>query len=252
MDKFDILSVNYHDTKNEKYNYAVLPWGATEPHNYHLSYLTDCYLAHDIAADAVKKAYEKSHIKGMILPFVPFGTQNAGQRELPFCIHTSYDTQRGILTDIVTSLNYQGIKVLIIVNGHGANNFRNMIRDLAVSFPDFLIVVSDWFKIVPQKGYFEEPDDHAGEMETSVLMYYRPEQVDLSIAGDGKYTPFKAKSLQEGVGWTPRNWSKVSTDTGVGNPHKSSAEKGKRYADVVSDKLADMFIELCNDDIYEK
>lgn len=251
MDKFDILSVNYHDTKDLKYDYAVLPWGATEPHNYHLPYLTDCFLSHDIAADAVRKAYEKGEVRGMILPAVPFGTQNAGQRELPFCIHTSYDTQRGILTDIVRSLDYQGIKTLIIVNGHGANNFRNMIRDLAVNYPDFLIVVSDWFRIIHPKGYFEEPDDHAGEMETSVMIHYRPELVDMSIAGDGKYIPFKAKSLQEGTGWTPRNWSKISKDTGVGNPHKSSAEKGKKYAKAVSDKLAEMFIELGSEDIYE-
>jgi len=248
--KSDLLTANYNDIRTEKYSYAVLPWGATEPHNYHLPYLTDCYLAHNIAVDAVTKAYQAYQVKGMVLPPVPFGSQNPGQFELPFCIHARYETQKAILTDIVNSLNKQGISKLIIVNGHGGNSFRNMIRDLAVDYPDFLVSIANWYNILPQDEYFEEKDDHAGEMETSVLMHYRPELVDLSLAGDGRYTPFKSSMLREGVGWIPRNWSKVSSDTGVGCPHKSTAEKGKKYADAVCDKLARLFMELANDLAY--
>ncbi|MBK5719809.1 creatininase family protein [Dysgonomonas sp. Marseille-P4677] len=248
--QFDILSAIYNDTKNQKYDYAVLPWGATEPHNYHLPYLTDCYLAHYISVDAVKEAYSQDNIRGMVLPPIPLGAQNPGQRELPFCLHTRYETQKAILTDIVSSLDCQGIQILIIVNGHGGNNFKNMIRDLAVDYPHFLIVVSDWFAIPPQKDFFEEKDDHAGEMETSVLMHYRPELVDLSLAGEGAYSPFKSESLQNGTGWTPRNWAKVSQDTGIGNPKKSSAQKGKLCAEDVSKKLAALFRDLVKGEIY--
>lgn len=252
MTKLDILSASYNDTKDQEFHYAVLPWGATEPHNYHLPYLTDCYLAHDIAADAVRKAYDNKQVKGMMLPPIPLGAQNPGQLDLPFCLHTRYETQKAILTDIVASLHRQGIFRLIIVNGHGGNNFKNMIRDLAVDYPFFLIAVSDWFSIVPQEGYFEEDDDHAGELETSVLMHYRPELVNLPVAGDGTYYPFRSEALREGVAWIPRNWSKISDDTGVGNPHKSTPEKGARYADVVTDKLADLFDQLVNGDIYAR
>lgn len=249
--QFDMLSVSYNDIKDKKFDYAILPWGATEPHNYHLPYLTDCYLAHDIAVDAVRQAYEKASINGMVLPPITLGSQNPGQWNLPFCIHTRYETQKAILTDIVSSLNCQGIHKLIILNGHGGNNFKNMLRDLAVDFPDFLIVASDSFKIVPNEGFFEERDDHAGEMETSVLMYYRPELVNLSVAGDGNYKPFASQALRKGTGWTPRNWAKVSQDTGIGNPHKSSAEKGKKYAEAVVCELADLFIDLVNGEIYK-
>lgn len=248
--RFDMLSAIYNDTKNQKYDYAVLPWGATEPHNYHLPYLTDYYLAHDISVDAVIKAYDVYKVKGMVLPPIPLGSQNPGQRELPFCLHARYETQKAILTDIVSSLDYQGIKTLIIINGHGGNSFKNMIRDLAVDYPHFLVVVSDWFSIPVQKEFFEEKDDHAGEMETSVMMHYHPELVDLELAGEGTYTPFKTQSLQDGIGWTPRNWGKVSKDTGIGNPKKSSAEKGKRCAEAVSQKLADLFRDLVKKEIY--
>lgn len=251
MIKFDILSASYQDTKNEKYDYAVLPWGATEPHNYHLPYLTDCYLAHGISIEAIEKAYRQAKVKGMALPPIPFGSQNPGQTGLPFCLHARYETQKAILSDIVASLYRQGMDKLIIVNGHGGNSFKNMIRDMAVDYPHFLIAVSNWYAIVPQKEYFDIPGDHADEVETSVLMHYHPELVDLSVAGDGTYKPFKANSLCEGVAWTPRDWSKVSVDTGIGNPHYSTAEKGKKYAEAVTDKLAALFIEISKGDIYQ-
>lgn len=249
--QFDMLYASYNDIKDKKFDYAVLPWGATEPHNYHLPYLTDCYLAHDIAMDAVRYAHEKESIRGMVLPPITLGSQNPGQWNLPFCIHTRYETQKAILSDVVFSLNRQGIKKLVILNGHGGNSFKNMLRDLAVDFPDFLIIASDSFKIIPYEDFFEEKDDHAGEMETSVLMHYRPELVNLSVAGDGSYTPFASEALRKGTGWTPRNWGKVSRDTGIGNPKKSTAEKGKKYVEAVVCELAGLFIDLAKGQIYK-
>lgn len=248
--QFDMLYTSYNDAKDKKFDYVVLPWGATEPHNYHLPYLTDCYLAHDIAVDAARKAHEKAGVCGMILPPVTFGSQNPGQWNLPFCIHTRYETQKAILTDIVSSLHCQGFDKLIILNGHGGNSFKNMFRDLAVDFPDFILIACDSFKVIPMDEYFEEKDDHAGEMETSVLMHYRPELVDLSVAGEGISIPFKSESLRKGIGWMPRNWSKVSRDTGTGNPMKSTAEKGKRYTDAVTSELANLFIDVAKENIY--
>lgn len=248
---FDMLSAKYADVKDVHYDYAVLPWGATEPHNYHLPYLTDCYLAHNISVDAVKKAFQQAGIRGMVLPPIPLGSQNPGQHDFPFCIHTRYETQKAILADIVASLNRQGVNKLIIVNGHGGNNFRNMIRDLSFDYPTFTVVVSNWYAILPQSDFFEEKDDHAGEMETSVMMHYHPQLVDLSLAGDGCYKPFKSEALNDGVGWMPRCWTKVSEDTGVGNPHKSTAEKGQKCAEAVCGKLAELFVEICKGEIYQ-
>ncbi|NDV94537.1 creatininase family protein [Dysgonomonas sp. 521] len=246
----DLSIETYGNIKDISYSFAVLPWGATEPHNYHLPYLTDCYLAHDIAVDATAKAWDKFGAKGMVLPPIPLGAQNPGQREQPFCLHARYETQKCVLTDIVESLNYQGIHILVIMNGHGGNSFKQMIRDLAVDYPQMTIASCDWFTVEPQDGYFENKDDHAGEMETSVMMHYHPGLVNLAMAGDGESKPFNIDSLNAKVAWIPRNWSKVSVDTGIGNPKKSSAEKGKRFADVVTDKIAKLFDELVNKSIY--
>ena len=139
---------------------------------------------------------------------------------------------------------------MVIVNGHGGNNFKNMIRDLSMDYPDFLIACSEWFTVLPAKDYFDQPGDHADELETSVMMHYHPELVNLEEAGEGRYKPFAIKSLQEKVAWIPRDWQKVSDDTGIGNPTLATAEKGKRYAEAVAEKYAKLFSELAREAVY--
>lgn len=252
-ENIDLTVSCYGEVKALTYDLAILPWGATEPHNQHLPYLTDSILSQAIALDAVRKARTESKVLCMVLPPVAMGSQNPGQRELSFCIHSRYETQKAILTDIVASLHHQGLKKLVIINGHGGNNFKNMIRDLAMDFPDFLIATTEWFTIVPPDGYFEAKDDHAGELETSVMLHYHPEWVHLSIAGEGKSKTFALASLHEKIAWVPRNWQKITEDTGIGDPRKATAEKGKRYADAVTAKLSQLFTELaqCNDIYHE-
>jgi creatinine amidohydrolase len=105
--------------------------------------------------------------------------------------------------------------------------------------------------VEPRKDYFDEAfDDHVGEQETSVMMHYHPELVDLSTAGTGESRPFNIDGLNAKTGWVPRDWSKVTTDTGVGNPLKSTAEKGARYATAVTDKIAAMINELVTKELY--
>lgn len=248
--KLDLSVANYGNTRNEQYALAVLPWGATEPHNLHLPYLTDAILSHDVAVDAAVIARAKFGFNTMVMPAMPLGAQNPGQRDLKFCVHYRHSTQMAVLSDIVSSLAHQGIDKLVIINGHGGNSFKSMIRDLAVDYPSMLIASSEWFKVLPAKEFFDRPGDHADELETSVMMHYHPELVSLTEAGKGDYTGFAAKTLNEGVAWLPRNWNKVSTDTGIGDPSLSTAEKGAAYAHAVAERYADLFAELVSGRIY--
>ena len=136
------------------------------------------------------------------------------------------------LRDVVTFLKRQGIGRLLIINGHGGNSFKGMVRDLTVEDPSFLILASDWYTVLPREKYFEaDIDEHAGEQETSVVMYLRPELVKMEYAGTGEYKPFPIEGLRKHVAWHPRDWSRVSVDTGIGNPAKATPEKGKRYVE---------------------
>ena len=253
MDEFliDQQKTCYGRVKDISYDIVLLPWGATEPHNLHLPYMTDCILSHDIAVDAAKVAWERYDVKCFVMNPVPAGAQNPGQRDLHFCVHYRYETQRAILGDIVDSLYCQGFRRVVIINGHGGNTFKPMIRDLAVDYPDMFIACSDWYTVLPADEWFDEPGDHAGEQETSVMMHYHPDWTDLSMAGSGKSHPFAIDGLRQHVAWIPRDWSKVTEDTGVGNPAASTAEKGRIYVEAVALKYAELFRDIVEKDIYE-
>lgn len=247
----DLSVSNYGTARRHTYTVALLPWGATEPHNLHLPYLTDAILSRDIAADAAAIALKEYDIRAMVLPPVPLGAQNPGQRELPFCIHYRYDTQRAVLTDIASSLHHQGIDRLLIINGHGGNSFKNMIRDLAVDIPSMTIATAEWFKAAPAKEYFDHPGDHADELETSVMMHYHPDLVNLAEAGPGGDGGFRGQALASGIAWLPRNWARISSDTGIGNPALATAEKGARFAQACARALAQVIADLSEPDLYK-
>lgn len=233
----------------QKFKMAILPWGALEPHNTHLPYYTDCLLSEAVALDAVRKSGRAVGV----LPPVWLGQQNPSQTDYQFCVHTSTETQKHILNDVVRSLRGQGIDNLIIVNGHGGNSFKGLVRDMAFDYPDFRIFVVDWFAIVPRDGYFENGGEHADELETSVLMHYRPDLVDLSKAGSGVERKFALGSMRSKTAWLPRRWKSVTDDTGIGDPRKSSGKKGARYAAAVSDRLAEFIDDIyMNKELYEQ
>ena len=244
--EIDLSVSTYGVARQFKYDVAILPWGATEPHNLHLPYMTDCILSQAVALDAAERALHQYGVRCMVLPPVAMGSQNPGQRDLPFCIHYRYETQFSILKDIVASLQHQGIRRMLIVNGHGGNSFKQMIRDLSlVTHPSSIMIASaEWFKMASAKDFFEQPGDHADEIETSVMMHYHPELVRLEEAGEGKARSFAIEALREGKVWMPRHWTLVTDDTGIGNPALSTAEKGRRFADACADGFA-KFLKEC-------
>ncbi|MCK7534672.1 MAG: creatininase family protein [Marinilabiliales bacterium] len=123
-----------------------------------------------------EKAWKKA-LKIMVLPTIPLGVQNPGQIDIAFCLHTKPSTQIIIFKDIVEALYKQGIRKLVLMNGHGGNDFKPMIREIQPQFPEMLISLVEWFKILDLSEYFEEEGDHANEMETSVIMHYFPHLV---------------------------------------------------------------------------
>ena len=249
-----ILSESPWKTVQEmQYEIAILPWGATEAHNYHLPFGTDCIETEYIARKSAQKAWDKG-CKAVVLPVIPFGV-NTGQLDIYMTMNMNPGTQFKILEDVLTSLSNHNISKLVIFNGHGGNDFKMLIRELQPRFPEIFMVQLNWFEVVPLQQYFDEAGDHANEMETSVIMHIAPELVlPLNEAGMGKARKPRFKARKEGWVWFPRAWTKVTDDTGIGNPKKATAEKGGRYLEDITGKIADFFVELATtpaDEIYE-
>lgn len=239
--------------QDQRYELAVLPWGATEAHNYHLPFGTDCIETEYIAKTAAQKAWSRG-IQVAVLPVIPFGV-NTGQLDIYMTMNLNPSTQYKILEDVLMSLSNHNISRLVVFNGHGGNDFKTLIRELQPKFPEIFIVQLNWFDAVPLNQYFEEKGDHANEMETSVMMHIVPELVlPLEEAGPGNARVPRFSARKEGWVWFPRAWTKVTEDTGIGNPKKSSAEKGARYLADITDKIADFFVEFAHtgaDEVYE-
>jgi creatinine amidohydrolase len=238
--------------RDAKYEVAVLPWAATEPHNFHLPYSTDTVETERIAALAARLAWERG-ARVVVLPVIPFGV-NTGQLDLPLCLNMNPSTQAHLLRDLATALAGQGVGKLVILNGHGGNDFRQMIRELQPAVSVFLCTVN-WYQAVDPKRFFADLGDHAGELETSVMLHLAPELVrSLSEAGPGAARRFRIPALREGWAWAPRQWRQVTDDTGVGNPAAATGDKGRAYVEAVSEKIAGFLVELAStdpEDMYE-
>ena len=248
MRPYILAETNWEYLKDAKYDLAVLPWGATEAHNYHLPYCTDVTIADYLAAEAARIAWEKGG-KVVVLPTIPFGV-NTGQTDIYLDINLTPSTQYAILKDIAEVLNRQGVKKFLIFNSHGGNDFKSIVRELGFRFPDMFICVSNWYQSVDRSQYFEDPGDHADEMETSLVLYLKPELVlPKEKWGNGKEKKNKIKAFSEGWVWAERRWSQVSEDTGIGNPELATKEKGEIFFKAVTQKMGAMFYELCKADI---
>lgn len=248
MRPYILSETNWKAIRTEKFELAILPWGATEAHNYHLPYGTDVYEADAIAAAAGKLAWEAG-AKVVVMPTIPFGV-NTGQSDIYLDININPSTQLAILDDVVQVLDRQNVKKLLILNSHGGNDFKTMLRELGLKYPAMFLASCNWFQALDKKLFFEHEGDHADEMETSLIQYLHPNLVlPLEEAGEGKEKKSKVKGIREGWAWSERRWSMVSEDTGIGNPKASSKEKGAAYFEAVTKKVAELMIEIAELDV---
>ncbi len=178
-----------------------------------------------------------------MLPVVPFGV-NTTQLDIPLSINMNPSTQAAVLADVLRSLEAQGVLKLVLVNGHGGNDFRQMIRELQPQTRVFLATIN-WWSCVDLSKYFDEVGDHAGEAETSAVMHLAPNAVrPLSEAGAGRARKSKLRGIREGWAWAPRRWTQVTDDTGIGNPSRATAEKGRAYVNDAVDRIAQFLVEF--------
>ncbi len=231
--------------RSQPWEVAVLPFGATEPHNLHMPYGTDNFEVEAIGQRACQRAYEAG-AKVLLLPTMPFGV-NTNHLQVPggLALSVTPTTLLKLLTDLVESLERQGVRKLVLLNGHGGNELKPLTRELHHKTSVFLCVC-DWFRmardIYPQ--LFAEPGEHADEVETSLGLAYFPELVHKELADDGAARPTRFEAINKGWIGITRPWHLVSKNTGLGNPRAATAEKGQKLMEVLVERLAGFLVEL--------
>jgi creatinine amidohydrolase len=250
MREWILSEVNYGYVKDHPYDVAVLPMGATEPHNLHLPYGTDTYEAEAIGSRACEAAFGRG-ARVIMLPTIPYGT-DTNLMEFPLAMNLNPSTLAVVIGDLVDSLARHEIHKLLILNSHGGNDFKPLLRELNGQTPVQLFLC-DWFRGTSadvQATIFNEPGDHAGEVETALALAFFPDLVVRDpetgklAADDGAVNSTRFEAVNEGWVSITRPWHLLTTNTGSGNPHAATKEKGQQLMDVLVERLSGFLVEL--------
>lgn len=246
MNPYDLGELNYKAIKaGPRFDVAVLPLGATEPHNLHLPYATDTIQVEAIGRAACDRA---SRMGGrvLLLPALPYGTET-NQMRFPLAMNLNPSTVARVIGDLVDSLATHGVRKCVLLNGHGGNDLKWYVRELYGKTPVHLFLCN-WWKVAndrypelyPEVG----PGDHAGDLETSLILHLRPELVEAGVADDGAEAKTRFDAVNRGWVEITRPWHLLTTNSGAGDPRPATAEKGRATMDVVVDRLANFLHDL--------
>jgi len=228
------------------YEVAVLPIGSTEPHAQHLAYGTDTFQVERFAERVVEEANRRG-AKCILLPTMPFSC-NVNVQKCAWAMSLQPRTLTDFVTDVVASVVRQGVKKVVILNGHGGNTsvLQAALRELHPKF-DAFIALSEWYAVagdVEQEVIESKEGGHACEMETSSMLYLYPEGVEMSAAEPTRTrkTVFSNRALQ-----FVKPWHVLTVNTGIGDPTKATAEKGRRILEAAIERVATALKELSDE-----
>lgn len=258
MREWILAEVNYGYVKQHPYEVAVLPMGATEPHNLHLPYGTDTFEATEIAGRACEAAFRQG-ARVVMLPAIPYGTET-NLMAFPLAMNLNPSTLTQVIADLVNSLARHGIRKVLILNSHGGNDFKPVLRELQGRTPVHLFLC-DWYRGLSadvQKDIFESAGDHAGEMETALGLAFFPDLVARNPAtgaidaDDGAVAATRFDAVNRGWVSITRPWHLLTRNSGSGNPHPATAEKGARLMETLVLRLSTFLVELAKAELNER
>jgi creatinine amidohydrolase len=230
--------------KRDRNATAVLNVGAVEQHGPHLPLITDTLLGMEVLGAALAKLPEDVTV--LALPPTTFG-KSVEHITFPGTLTFSGDTLRLVLRDLAQSVARSGFTKLVLLGSHGGNvgttddYFRDlrMETDLRV-FKIFLGGIGNVPGLVaPEEAAIAM---HSGDSETSLVRHLAPELVHMDRAEGYVFEPtpeigysFKGHDVIEA--WVASDLSKTGA---IGNPHRSSADKGRQMFEAKASRLAEL------------
>lgn len=219
---------------------VLIPLGALEQHGPHMAMNPDV-----IIPTSISEAVAQS-LNGLVAPAFAYGakSQQKSGGGNHFCGTTSLDgtTLSLALRDVLKEFGRHGVKRIAIINGHYENlpfateGVELAIRELQwAGINDFCVIMLSYWDFVPNdtiKSVFTEEFsgwdvEHGGVLETSLMLYLKPELVDMSKAPIQKPAKFPPYAVFPAViEWTPPSGC-------LSSPADATPEKGKRLFDVI-------------------
>lgn len=217
---------------------VVIPFGSTEEHGPHLPLSTDTLQPTSVAIELSERR------PLFVAPSVPYGVCRSSANH-PGTIGISTATLRSLTIDLVESFYRQGLRCFVLLSGHaGGTHLATMIdagEELLVRFDDLQIAVLNEFMLAGEngEGIIETPgDSHAGEIETSRLLYTHEQLVRKGSIPKAEFPGFPDRGIlvrDKQAYWPGGVW---------GNPEKADRVKGRKLHDVLVDALDGLVGEL--------
>ena len=229
---------------------AVLPVAAIEQHGPHLPVSTDTTIMNGMLETVIARLPEDLDIR--ILPVQSVGKSNE-HVHAPGTLTLTPLAAIQSWADLGASVARAGVKKVVFVNSHGGNEeiMGIVARELRVAFK-MLAVKTSWSRFGRPAGLYSDIEDrygiHGGDFETSVMLHFRPDLVDMSKAQDFVSSVQRAErefELLKPTGTHAFAWiaSDLNPNGVVGEAHLATAEKGRLTAEY----QADGFIRLLQD-----
>jgi len=214
---------------------CVLPFGVLEKHGPQLPVGTDLINVRRAVLDAVQQEY------AVVFPEYYFAQIFEAQQQ-PGTVAYSLPLQLQLLQETVSEMSRNGCKKILIVNGHGGNNYLLPLfaQSQLASPRDYVVYIFGLTSLdAPGRPPVKSPDDmHAGETETSHMMYSRPELVHMDrIASQSGTDQNRLKGLPDTV-FTGIWWYAKFPNHYAGNPAAANKELGAFDMKTWSQKIA--------------
>lgn len=201
---------------------AIIPVGSLEQHGSHLPVSTDSLIAEYVARSAAER------VGAFVLPVISYGV--SFEHKPMFNVSLRNSTLSALICDACVSLAENKIKEIIILNGHHGNMraLQQVAKKLRGKMPAGIRAHTlHYWRMM--KGEF----DHAGEVETSLVLAIAPELVRMDRAEPNSKKLPKAYDAS-----APGSFPKITGNGVWGDPRKATAAKGEKLIEEITSGLA--------------
>ncbi len=214
---------------------VVLPFGSLEQHGPHLPLGTDTLQVKEICLRAADQT------GAFVAPEIPYGVCRS-TRDHPGTIGLSVPTLKALVMDLGREFYRHGLRNFVLISGHaGKSHLITLVdagEDLLAQLPDSRVAVISEYREIQERGRAvveTENDSHAGEIETSRIMFLFPELVQGKAEAEYPRLPSCLLVRNKRRYWPGGVW---------GDPTRATTEKGRELTAIAVRRVVELIREL--------